>query len=679
MTQRAYDKNQPNGSGRNNFGDRTLSIFRLYQRTDAAVLGSVAGEGIFSEITRGIRTVRNTLRQGFLGPLQGRVLIKEYRFVMILESSEKTPEVRTSFRYVREGYYLDTPIRNALGVRRFRLAGTTHWTPVYINGLPVDGDAALKDWQEMIEDYFFPKQGSTDQYELVWMNMNAPISAEDPFGEFEWLIHPVRRGITERQVNNRPLLRRFDFEFLGLQSNRDLAKAEDGLLAGMFSRGYLGNLLEKIGLGAFKEFLGEVFGAIDEFEGLLSDIENVVTAALDYVTAVQQAIQAPIAYVRGVMDRITSVINRVNNGIDMIRDLPNFASDQYNLLRQGYPGLAKGNSSVPGTLLNEEGRKLLNVMRTMVAQPLAFASPLQRQQSNAIALRVKFDTTLEEIAASANVSPDTIIAYNNLQYPFLVADERPSRALDRVDMEIDAAVIQYAASFELLQGRRYAALARGDVPGNEEAIRLNLEMTTLTQNHNAALAILDIERIAAAAAIEPAGRVLYAGDLVRMPVSETRSRIAPSIVGIDDDRIINRIEAATGVPVTEEERLFGIDFHLSDEGNLVWDPSRNDIRLERGLDNVKASILRYLRLRIGELRYAPGVGNFAFDDIASWQGPGQNRLLQYSIYKTLNQDPRVREVENVTVDTEAGVAKLTYDAVLINGEIMPQLRSPIPE
>ena len=96
--QSAYDADRPNGSARRAQGDIVPMVFRLYRT--AAPLDPVGGEGILADIQQGIRTVRNAVRtvQSWLSPLNhplaGKILIREYRFCMILEVLESTPEVR---------------------------------------------------------------------------------------------------------------------------------------------------------------------------------------------------------------------------------------------------------------------------------------------------------------------------------------------------------------------------------------------------------------------------------------------------------------------------------------------------------------------------------------------------------------------------------------------------------
>src|SRR5262249_18147297 len=161
----------PNGTGRTR-PQEALLVFRLYQKLTASALGDVtAGSSFLSSILdplRGVvRTARNVIREG-VGGLQGRLLVKEYQMAgLILQRFEESAEVRSRFSYTRDGFFIDTPFRNAKGITHFRIAGRTRRSIVFVDGVPVDGDAALKDFTDMVDDYLYPPDGrSCPDFEL---------------------------------------------------------------------------------------------------------------------------------------------------------------------------------------------------------------------------------------------------------------------------------------------------------------------------------------------------------------------------------------------------------------------------------------------------------------------------------------------------------------------------------
>lgn len=695
MPQAAYDVTSPNGSARLPQGERVIAVFRLYRRVGAAVIGDVAGaEGdavnsFLGDVRETVRAGRQLLQKANQFLQGGRVLEREYQFVMFIEQLTEAPAVRTRFSYVRNGYFVDV-LPNAQGVTQWRLAGRTHWTPVLVNGVPVDGDAALKDLKELIEDRFFPPDGSSaGDYELYWFNYLSAISAEDPFGAFEWLIHPVRHGLQVQQIAARPFQRSFTFEFLGLRNNQDVAKSEDGFLDGLLSQGFLKELLDYFELGALATALEEIFGIIEEVRGLLEDAANVVTAVTDYALAVQQTITSSIAKVRGLLTGVQTIIGRIEDGLDLIRDIPDLTEEQWALVRQNYPGLSGGDSEQTAYAALRELRALRTLLSAVVIQP-AFTAPLAPRQQT-IALDVQVGTSLDRLARDTGVTPELLVLANDLRHPFIDATVRSERIHEAAAAAAASAPSLGAdpvgAAAAILSNAESAVASLLTHPGVDDSTKAALRAGAATAKglHErvtaagmgaatpAELQVLQAAATAAAtfAAARPsAPKVLYAGDRIRVP--QPSGNVLPSVVGRDGNQIL-----ATGEALTEEERLFGIDFVLNDNGDLEWDPATFDLKLARGLTNMDQVQRRYVKLPLGALRFAPGIGNFAYADIAKWQGPGTNRLLAYAMYVTLSQDPRIKRVRNIRAETRGGVSHLVYDALLINGKDVPALRAPV--
>lgn len=682
MPQAAYDTQNPNGSARRPPGDRVIALFRLYRRLNAVRLDAPGGTTNESVLGQAIGTVRGGIQwarngvadvAGILaptsGPLAGRVLEKEFQFVLILEGIEQATDLRTSFSYVRDGYFIDTPLSNGRGVTRFALRGRTFWNPVLVNGVPVDGDSALKDFQELIDDYFFPgsrKGYVTSDYALYWVNLNAPVSAEDPFGEFEWLIHPIGRGLRISQTAQRPFQRFFQFEFLGLESNRDRAKAEDGFLAGMFSRGFLSRILDGLGLGDIKDAVDGVFGIVSDTTALFTDIANVVTTVNDYLIGVTQFIKASFAQVRGLFDSVQTIIGRVQDGINLLRGIPDLVSEQWRLLKQNFPGLVSG----PENGIQALGAcyRLRDALLALMAQPHVFDPTLAALSGGALgnssAVVIPPEATLEQLAQQQQVDVATLIAANSLRYPFVAPTERPERQLAAAEATRQAASDLYA--------RLDQALLDAQAAGQPAA---DLDYLTRERDRAAAQIARAEQAITDALPLGPAQPgVLYAGDPIAIPA--TRASAAPSIRPLDP-RTEATVALVTSRPVDDEDRIFGFDLALDDAGNLVWDHDRNDLALERGLDHMARVQTRYVKLPLGALRFAPGLGNFAWEDLARWQTPATTQLLANAMYQTLRQDPRVKAVTNVTATTAAGVAQLVHDVTLVNDRTLTAIPVPV--
>lgn len=616
--QAAYDVDAPNGSARRPPGDRVISIFRLYRKVSAVQLAPAGGtpssfDLSLGGIRSGIQGLREEVR-GFtskylaptIGPLAGRILEKEFQFVLILERTEQATDLRTSFSYVRDGYFIDTPLANGRGVTRFSISGRTHWTPVLVNGVPVDGDSALKDFQELIDDYFFPakKRGAvTADYELYWINLNAPISAEDPFGEFEWLIHPIGRGLRISQSAQRPFQRFFTFEFLGLESNRDRAKADDGFLAGLFSRGFLARLLDALPIDGVRQAIDDVFGIATDTRALMDDVANVVTTVNDYLTGLTQFIKASFAQVRSLLTGIQTIIGRIQDGINILRSLPDLFSEQWRLLQQNWPGLVTDPDT--GIIAIDQCNRLRDVLFALAAQPHLFQPPIistvpAGALTQSVTLPIPPGASIDTVAREAEVDIDTLIAANNLRYPFVSPGPRP----ERQRAAAEAAEIESRRLVGLAQGAIEAAVAAGKPAADVDYLNRERDRAIL----RAAAAEQALDALDALGQSQPG--VLYAGDPIRVP--DTRAAARPSIRPLDPE-----LEAAvtllTNQPVSDEDRIFGFDLELDDDGNLVWNVDRADLAIERGLDHIARVQTRYVQLPLGALRFAPGLGNHAHD------------------------------------------------------------------
>jgi hypothetical protein len=715
VLQPAYDSARPNGAARRHPGDHVIYIFRLYRKLNTGALAQPppSSSAIAKEvdaIRQRIAKWRKFLQSNILA-LEGRILEQEIRLPLIIERVQEVPEVRASLRYTRGGYFLDLPCRSAKGFTHWRITGTSFWHTTTIDGVAVDGDSALKSLQDLISDYLYPPVGSgrtAADYELYWFNLNAPRSASDPIGETEWLIFPARNAVRTLQVAERPFLRNFEFEFTGLLSNRDRAKAEDGFLAGLLSGDFLRKVLHDLGLDSVRSILNDIFGTVSDVQNFLEDVANVASAASDFVNGIRQTIQASIGKVAGLLTATTTFIGRLEDAWNLLKSLPDLASDQLNGLLRDFPGLLGDSAATDKALRGcRELRRVRDFLLTLAMQPQNFTDPIVVGQIQNIAQQVAPGQTLQSIAAAAGVDPQVLVATNKLHYPFVDSRPRPeSQAAaqkaerDRLAARIAPASSPDEAAADPHLADSILALQQAGVAADDPTLVNLLQQladlqgrydradgyyhgyqdassnlpSAVAANRSAAYQAAYAQGYASGAAPALDG-VLYAGDTIQIP-QPSSTDTPPGIFEISP-ALATRIAGLTGSPVTDEDRRFGLDLMLTGDGNLVWDSLRGDLSLERALQHMANVQVRYVMLRPGDLRYAPGLGNLAWAELGRWQGPGRSEMVAYQLARTLASDPRVKEVRNVRYSQSRGRAQLLHDITLIDGVERTDLQVPL--
>ena len=125
-----------------------------------------------------------------------------------------------------------------------------------------------------------------------------------------------------------------------------------------------------------------------------------------------------------------------------------------------------------------------------------------------------------------------------------------------------------------------------------------------------------------------------------------------------------------------EDRLFGVDFKLDADGNMVWDAAAGDAALVAGLDNLKQSVeIIDLGLDIGSLAHNPTKGSYLKRDVGTFVAAEDVRVLARSVERTLRTNPRIASVRNVDVRVRGGHGDITFTAVAVNGRDLPSKAS----
>lgn len=260
-------------------------------------------------------------------------------------------------------------------------------------------------------------------------------------------------------------------------------------------------------------------------------------------------------------------------------------------------------------------------------------------------IRISPGDKLPDIALSSGVSEADIIEANGLNWPFIAESTRPSNQLKFSE-----------------ERRKKISLLIDDSLSDDQRDRLYAELGELDRQDAIANQNLSIEA---------SNKVAYYGDIIRIP-QKRNAQLPTSIIGTRDNFIRGSSSAKT-----TEDFIFGTDLFVNDNGDLEWDNENGDFISISGIPNVIAAQKKYIKVPVGQLKHAPGIGSYIYEVINKWASPGNNRLLAYSLWKTLIQDPRVKSVENVTAKHYGGKTEIEYKMTLIDGVDVNKVRIPI--
>jgi LysM domain len=201
-----------------------------------------------------------------------KLVFKEHRLILMPQRFTQTTEARTALYYTQGGAVADVPAASGVGMTFFQIQGHTgfggvrnatflpdqgpvrqvlpqdianlatdlaqdvqaQFQTLFGTGVPpgpfsslrdsyIDGAAAIKDLQETILAYFYPPGQratravtQTQDLQLEFLNLTAPVSDEDKVGQVGWIIHPHRNLVDLQQDAAKPFLYSYTFQFAAL-------------------------------------------------------------------------------------------------------------------------------------------------------------------------------------------------------------------------------------------------------------------------------------------------------------------------------------------------------------------------------------------------------------------------------------------------------------------------------
>src|ERR1043166_3975648 len=173
-----------------------------------------------------------------------KVVLKKYQFINMPGRIASTTEARVALYYTHGGPQIDIPTPTGVGVTYFSITGHTGFAgitmenngsgplglvtpdafvatiqntflhigqPLPVRGSWVDGMAAVKDLQDVVRAYLAPieqpqtaHRATAQDLQLEFINLTAPISAQDRTGRSGWIIAPYRNLVDISQDASKP-------------------------------------------------------------------------------------------------------------------------------------------------------------------------------------------------------------------------------------------------------------------------------------------------------------------------------------------------------------------------------------------------------------------------------------------------------------------------------------------
>lgn len=361
------------------------------------------------------------------------------------------PETRASLHYTAGGAHLDLPSRDARGFERFSVRIESGVWPVGEGADKPDGMAAVWAIQRLFNDYLGATIGGRPRsdFDFEFINTDAPISADDPGGNAQFVIVPDRVGPEVTRDSRRPALWTLNLMFTGFE-RRDGRRVEL-LRRRAQQRNFFQRVLDAIGeLNAysFDQLFARYQGAIARFVQAVAAVRDVARFLEGWSRGIDTFIAYNIGLLQSLVDALGQIsltlseeigVNqferfgpdgRVMRGFEQIKrtvtrlrnavgaNLENITSG---LAGSGTIGAQAGVSSQASPIQAEQSARHLNVADADADRPLASAQGTVGTSE----MRVTAGMTLANLVPSGFTQYD-IIRLNGLVYPFVDGIPRPA-------------------------------------------------------------------------------------------------------------------------------------------------------------------------------------------------------------------------------------------------------------
>ena len=521
---------------------------------------------------------------------------------------QATPEVRASLSYTAGGAHLDMPQRSAQGFVRFVIRiDSGVWPQGRASGAP-DGMAGVWALQGLINAYLDNEINGRPRadFDLEFINTDAPVSGQDPAGIAHFVIAPDRTAPSLSREARKASTWSLSFSFTGFE-RRDGRRAEL-LRKKARERSFFEKILDAIATlqqYSFDTMFQRYQSAISPFTRALAAVTDVRLFLEDWSRGIDTFLNFNLGLLSSLMGDIGAIGLTVSAELG-VNQVDRFGAD--------------------GSIM----RSFEQMGRT-----------LSRTQD---AIAANFEGTSSPLAAGGDLVGAT--ARSQTPQPSPLQEQQDARHLSLPDRD------------------RQQPLASVQAAGRLGTVQLAVgDGMTLSNFVPSGFTIFDVIRLNGLeypfvdGRTRPDGdtsRVRYLGELVTVPVPRGTASVTAR-------------GAAPGSNDDPDERIFGTDWAVIDR-EVVFDETTGDLRMVRGLPNLLQALRARLSIPVGFLNYAPDLGTLLHREVeGTWGTPQSLRLASIAAYNTLRSDPRVAQVTSLKVSASGGVVDVAFELDTIDG------------
>ncbi len=545
-------------------------------------------------------------------------VLRELAVLGHVESYNRQPGVRLAVHPTAGGFTVDLPETDARGLEYHTMRGSSGVWPDGRGAGKPDGMAWLRALELFFAEILQPIVAGRprEQVELEWFNPDAPISGDDPAGDSLFVVVPHQSTVPT--TRNARQASTYGWTVSLCAYKRRQASARELQRRAEAELGFYAKLLR--GVQALNRY---------SFDQMFSRYQQTIAPFTQGVAAVGDVRHFLEGYAQGVNTFVAYNVNLFN---DAVQELAALTVNLDETL-----GVNQGDRFGPdGPVL----RAFENMRRDLTR---TWAAVAQREGVRAPSL--DGDDAIGPTAGTAaqGLRPPTALANTRARLGLPDLDRGTGRqALGALSLGARQAAVTPGATLDRLRPSGFTDI---------DLIRLNrLRWPYIDSSRT---------RPSDDPPPRPGDRwVAYLGETVLIPARH------------DAGGATGAADAVGGqLGADRDERIFGVDIYVDPETRaLAWDPDVGDVRTIGGVPNLLQALWSCCVVPLGALHYAPDLGSHLHrESQGKWATDLQVRLNAVAAKRTLEQDPRVRSVDRVTVVARSGVFDVDFELTTIDG------------